>query len=144
MTRPEIMLRQAGKRVTRQRVLIMDIINQSKGHIAAEEIYSLAKQKSPRMSLSTVYRTLRVLKQEGMVEELDLGNERYHYEIKREDHHHMVCRGCGKVIEFKCPFSKELMGRLAEENNFEITGVSLTLLGYLLGYCDDCWRKRAE
>jgi Fe2+ or Zn2+ uptake regulation protein len=139
MIKAEKMLRQSGKRVTRQRVLILDIINQTKGHIAAEEIYRLAKQKSPRMSLSTVYRALQVLKKEGLVEGIDLGNDRYHYEIKRQDHHHMVCRGCGKVIEFQCPFGKELMSRLAKENDFEITGVSLTLSGY----CPECRRKKA-
>ncbi len=134
----EKMLRQAGMCVTSQRVLILEIINESDEHIAAEEIYRLAKQKTPRLSLSTVYRTLRVLKEAGLVEELYMGNARYHYEVKREDHHHLICQGCGKVIEFQCPFSEQLLQHLGEEYDFEITGVCLGLLGY----CPECQRKR--
>lgn len=136
MTTPVKMLRQTGKRVTPQRVLILEIINECDGHLAAEEIYRLAKQKAPRLSLSTVYRTLRVLKETGLVEELYLGDAHYHYEVKKEGHHHLICRGCGQVIEFQCPFSEQLVQHLGEEYGFEITEVCLSVRGY----CAECRR----
>jgi len=140
MTEAIKMLCQAGKRVTPQRALILKIISESDGHFAAEEIYHLAKRKAPRLSLSTVYRTLRFLKEAGLVEELYLGSDHYHYEIKKEGHHHLICQGCGKVIEFQCPFSERVVRHLGEEYDFEITEVCLSLLGY----CAECRRSLAE
>lgn len=132
------LLRQAGKRVTGQRVIILEAISKASGHLDADEIYHLARQKMPRLSLSTVYRTLAMLKEAGIVEELHLGEERHHYELKGEKgHYHLICQGCGKVIEFECPFSQELRRSLSEEYDFEITGSHLDLVGY----CADCREK---
>lgn len=137
---PNKILRRMGKRVTPQRVIILEAMREAGGHLDADEIYRLARRKAPRLSLSTVYRTLAVLKEAGVVEELHLGEEHHHYEIKGEGHHHLICRGCGKVVEFECPFSEELIRDLSKEYNFEITGIHLVLMGY----CAQCRRKRAE
>jgi len=135
------LLRQAGKRVTPQRVLILETMREAGGHLDADEIYRLAKRKAPRLSLSTVYRTLTMLKEAGVIEELRLGEEHHHYELKGErGHHHLICRGCGKVIEFECPFSKELIRSLGEEHDFEVTGIHLDVMGY----CAECRRKQAK
>lgn len=134
MGESEETLRKAGKRITRQREIILDVIQERGGHLDAEEIYRLAKPKAPRLSLSTVYRTIKALKEVGLVEELHLGEEHHHYEIKEVGHHHLICQGCGKVIEFECPFSGELRQGLSEEYGFEITGVHLDLMGY----CTEC------
>lgn len=130
-------LRQAGKRITRQRRLILDVIWESGGHLEAEEIYRLAKQRAPRLSLSTVYRTIKVLKEAEVLEELHLGEEHHHYEMKGGGHPHLICQNCGKVIEFEYPFDKRLMRDLSEEYAFEITGIHLDLMGY----CADCLRQ---
>jgi len=133
-------LRQAGKRVTPQRVLILEAVLEGGGHLDADEIYRRARQKAPRLSLSTVYRTISVLKEAGVIEELHLGEEHHHYELRGEHgHHHLICQGCGEVIEFECPFSQELLRDLGEEHNFEITGVHLSLAGY----CAACRRQGA-
>jgi Fur family ferric uptake transcriptional regulator len=134
------MLRRAGKRVTPQRVLILETLQEAGGHLDADRIYSLVKRKMPRLSLSTVYRTLTILKEEGLIEELHLGEEHHHYEIKGNGHHHLICRGCGKVIEFEWPFSERLIQDLGEEYDFEITGMHLDLMGY----CDRCRKKAME
>ena len=134
MAESEERLHRMGKRITRQRGLILDVIRERVGHLEAEEIYRLAKRKAPRLSLSTVYRTIKILKEAGMLEELHLGEEHHHYELKEGAHHHLICQSCGKVIEFECPFSREFMQGLSEEYGFEITGVHLDLMGY----CAEC------
>ena len=91
-----------GTRVTSQRALILDIIYQGKGHLDADEIYRRARQKKPRISLSTVYRTLQALKRLNLVEQIHLDDSHHHYEIKSStEHHHLVCLGCGQVTEFQ-------------------------------------------
>jgi Fur family ferric uptake transcriptional regulator len=133
-------LRQAGKRITPQRVLILEAIREGGGHLDANEVYRLARQKAPRLSLSTVYRTIKVLKEAGVIEELHLGEEHHHYELRgKNGHHHFVCQDCGKVVEFECPFSEQLMRDLGEEYDFEVTGVHLNLVGY----CAECRQKRS-
>ncbi|MBC8448205.1 MAG: transcriptional repressor [Chloroflexi bacterium] len=133
-------LRQAGKRVTPQRVLILETIREGGGHLDADEIYRRARQKAPHLSLSTVYRTIGVLKEAGVIEELHLGEGHHHYELRAEKgHHHLICQACGQVIEFDCPFSQELWHSLSGKHGFEITDVRLSLLGY----CADC-RQNGE
>lgn len=138
ITEAKRILREAGKRVTPQRMLILETIREAGGHLDADEIYRLTRRKAPRLSLSTVYRTLTVLKEAGLVDELRLGEEHHYYELKgKGEHNHLICRGCGKVIEFECPFSKQLMRDLGEEYDFEITDVRLDVIGY----CAECRRK---
>jgi len=126
-----------GLRVTNQRALILDIIR--RGHLDADEIYRQAREKQPRLSLSTVYRTLQVLKKLGLVEELHFDEAHHHYEIKpSSEHHHLVCLGCGKVVEFKCPLSPKMKEDIAREKGFEVTGVEIRMTGY----CPKCRQNR--
>jgi len=128
-------LRRAGRRVTPQRLLVLEAIRESGGHLDADAIYRRARQKAPKLSLSTVYRAIGVLKETGVIEELHLGEEHHHYELREEKgHHHLICQTCGRVIEFDCPFSQELLRSLGDEHSFEITDVRLSLLGY----CAEC------
>jgi len=128
-----------GMRVTSQRALILEIIRHGQGHLDADEIYRQARDKQPRLSLSTVYRTLQVLKKLGLVEELHFDETHHHYEVKpSSEHHHLVCLGCGKVVEFKCPLSPRMKVNIAREKGFEITGTEIRMTGY----CSKCRRNR--
>lgn len=128
-------LRAAGGRITPQRKLIASILQRQGHHLSAEEIFLLARRRHPRLSLATVYRTLRWLKESGLVHELRLNGDRRHYEIKRgEAHQHLVCLGCNKVIEFICGHCAEVHGDLADQHGFKITAARVRLLGY----CADC------
>jgi Fur family ferric uptake transcriptional regulator len=128
-------LRDAGERITPQRRLIAGILQEQGGHLSAEEIHRLARRRHPRLSLATVYRTLRWMKESGLVRELRLNGERHRYEIDRnEAHQHMVCLNCGEVIEFTCGHCPEIHGGLAKKHGFHITGARVRLLGY----CADC------
>ena len=126
-----------GLRATSQRALILEIIR--RGHLDADEIYRQARIKQPRLSLSTVYRTLQVLKKLGLVEELHFDETHHHYEMKPStEHHHLVCLGCGKVVEFKCPLSPKMKKDIAREKGFEVTGVEIRMTGY----CPKCRQNR--
>ena len=132
-------LRSAGLRMTSQRALILDIISQGKGHLDADEVYRLARERQPNLSLSTVYRNLQTLKRLGLIEELHFDESHHHYEVKPSvEHHHLVCLGCGKVVEFGCALSQKMRQEIAREKGFEVTGVEV----HMTGYCAKCRRKQ--
>jgi Fe2+ or Zn2+ uptake regulation protein len=132
-------LNTAGMRVTNQRSLIIEIIRQGHGHLDADEIYRLAREKEPRISLSTVYRTLQMLKKLDLVEELHFDEEHHHYEIKPSDeHHHLLCLGCGKVVEFNYPLVRYVKERIPEAKDFDIIETEVRMSGY----CSPCRQSR--
>ncbi len=128
----------SGLRVTDQRALILEIIRRGQGHLDADEIYRRARERKPRLSLSTVYRTLQALKNLGLVEELHFDDAHHHYEVKPSaEHHHLVCLGCGKVVEFHIPLSRYIKRNVAEAKDFEIAATELRMTGY----CSKCRRQ---
>ena len=129
----------AGTRVTDQRALILEIIQHGQGHLDADEIYRRARLKKPRISLSTVYRTLQRLKELGLVEELHLDETHHCYEVKpSSEHHHLVCLGCGKVIEFQYPLSRYVKRNVAEAKDFEVVDTEIRMAGY----CPQCRQQK--
>jgi Fur family ferric uptake transcriptional regulator len=129
----------AGLRNTSQRAIILDIIRQGEGHLDADEVFRRARSKQPRISLSTVYRTLQKLKQMGLIEELHFDETHHHYEIKPStEHHHLVCEGCGRIIEFNYPLLRMIAKKVPEAKDFEITGAEVKITGY----CSECRRRR--
>ena len=133
------LLNTEGLRVTTQRALILDIIRRRQGHLDADEIHRQAQITQPRISLSTVYRTLQVLKKLQLVKEVRFDESHHHYEIKSSTiHHHLVCLNCGRVIEFNYPLARLVKRNVAEAKDFEITGSELQITGY----CSDCRKKK--
>ena len=128
-----------GLRVTNQRALILEIIRQGKGHLDADEVYRRARKKQPNLSLSTVYRTLRTLKELGLVQEVHFDEEHHHYEVKApHEHHHLVCLGCGKVVEFQYPVSRYVKKNVTEAEGFDIVDTEIRMSGY----CSECCQRR--
>ena len=124
-------------RMTNQRALILEIIRQ--GHLDADEIYRRARDKQPRLSLSTVYRTLRRLRELGLVDELHFDEAHHHYEVRPStEHHHLVCLGCGKIVEFEYKLSQRMKQDIARKQGFEVTGVEVNMTGY----CAKCRQRR--
>ena len=126
-------LKTAGLRNTAQRALIMDIIRKGQGqtHLDADEVYRQAKEKQPRISLSTVYRTLQKLKNLSLIEELHFTESHHHYELKpRTHHHHLECLSCGRIIEFKYPLAQLVRKNVPEAKDFDITGSEVRMTGY--------------
>lgn len=131
----QVELDNSGIRITKQRALILDILRQ--GHMDADEVYLLARKKSSRLSLSTVYRTLQKLKELDLIDELHFDENHHHYELKKPiGHHHLVCLLCGKIVEFECLLSAKMKEDVAQQKNFEVTSTEV----YMTGYCSQCRR----
>lgn len=128
-----------GQRITNQRRLLLQLLRRSKGHLDADELFRLAKEREARLSLSTVYRTLRLFKELGLIEERHFSEDHHHYEAKGErDHHHVVCLGCGKVIEFDFPLAGKMKEDVSKQTSFDILSVDVSMEGY----CDRCRHGR--
>jgi Fur family ferric uptake transcriptional regulator len=128
-------LRTAGKRITAQRRLVLGILAQAGEHLDASEIYERGRRQDSRLSLSTVYRTLGALKETGAVRELHLDDEHHHYELDAKDEHsHLVCLSCGRVIEVDSEVLTQAAAALGEAHGFEIASAQTELTGY----CADC------
>jgi Fe2+ or Zn2+ uptake regulation protein len=124
-----------GRRLTSQRRLILGVLEECDGHLDAEALFVQARARDPDISLATVYRTLAVLKEMGLVEEHSLGEEHSHYEaVHGQPHYHFVCLGCGEVIEFDAPLTREIARDVSEQEGVCITNVRL----HLSGYCARC------
>ena len=93
-------LAEQGYRITPQRMMIASAIEDSDGHISAEEIYAQVITKYPQVNISTVYRTLELLKQLGLVTDTDFGEGRVRYHpVGKGHHHHLVCQECGGITD---------------------------------------------
>jgi len=121
--------------LTPQRSLLFSTIREAGTHLDAKELYRRAIEKDASISLATVYRSLRLFEEQGLIEERHLGQVRCSYEMKRlGEHQHLVCRGCGQVIEFESPLIGKLVAEVQQKNNFRVTRTEL----YLEGYCHKC------
>jgi Fur family ferric uptake transcriptional regulator len=126
------------RRNTKQRQLILEIIQQAKEHLDAEQIYERVRQMSPAISLSTVYRNLQLFTKAGLLAEHQFDGLRRRYEIAtRSSHHHLMCMGCGRIFEFSCPSSDGLKTRITREKGFKVTDAEVRLVGY----CPECQRR---
>ena len=128
-------LHTGGRRVTRQRRLVMQVLQDNPGHLEVEAVYTLAKARDPHISLPTVYRTLAVLKEMGLVEDHTLGEDHAHFEAAPETpHYHFTCLKCGRVVEFDAPQVMQVVRALSEREGLQVTDVHLLLSGY----CAQC------
>jgi Fur family ferric uptake transcriptional regulator len=131
----ERQLRKAGKRLTPQRRLILDILSEADTHLDAPAIYERARSQEARLSLATVYRTLSILKETGLVHELHLDREHHHYELAgKEEHSHLVCLGCGCVIEVDNAAFFEAAMAVGQAHGFDLASAQVELTGY----CREC------
>lgn len=129
----------AGLRVTNQRALILEIVRHGQGHLDADEVCRQAQEKQPRLSLSTVYRSLRLFKKLGLIEELHFDEAHHHYEVKPSaEHHHLLCLGCGRVIEFHYPLSRYVKRNVPEAKGFKVVDTEVRMTGY----CSRCRQGR--
>ena len=137
-------LKQRGIRLTRQRQILLDLIDKSGDHLDAESLFLLAKEKDSKLNRVTVYRTLKMLKEGGLVDELDLmhyGGDQHYYETRmKQEHAHVICLRCGKVEEFFGDPLQKLRRQIESHFGFQIV-LARTEIG---GYCSHCQVLRAR
>ena len=126
-------LSKRGYRLTPQRLMILSAIENSDRHISADEIYAQIVAKYPNVNISTVYRTLDLLKRLGLVTETDLGEGRVRYHpAEKGHHHHLVCRECGAIIDLDESVLTPLKNALLQEYNFDADLKHLAIMGRCL------------
>ncbi len=129
----------AGLRYSAQRKIIWEVIqNQKDGHLDAEEVFLKARQKLPRLSLSTVYRTLSAFKKNGYLEDFFFDQTHRHFELKQADHLHFICSECGEVKELN---TREL-GRLKNEVESRLKVTVKKSDFNLIGLCSQCQKTK--
>jgi Fur family ferric uptake transcriptional regulator len=134
-------LRKKGYRLTPQRHMILSVIQEADGHLSIDQILERVQERNPYVSLSTVYRTLELLRELGLVREIHLPGEQPHYEMAESaEHHHLVCRRCRAIIHLE----DNLLGNLHEQLQQQYAFHGLTLDLVAAGYCDTCWKKMQQ
>lgn len=135
-------LKRQGVRLTRQRRVLLDVMDRAEQHLTADAILERAQKIDPRVHRVTVYRTLEMLKHRGLLDELDLlhinGHRHYYESHSVRDHIHVACLRCGKVREVESDLYEQLKRQIQRDTGIEIT-VARTEIG---GYCEACRRSQ--
>lgn len=130
-----------GIRMTRQRRVILQVMDDAEQHLDVDQILERAQGIDPEIHLVTVYRTIDLLKKHGLIDELDLlhlRGDRHYYETHGpRDHIHVACLKCGKVREFESRLYEQLKSQIERDFGMKVT-VSRTEVG---GYCAECLAK---
>lgn len=127
--------------MTLQRMLVIDALHNADLHISAEEIYRQLRLRHPYVNISTVYRTLELLKQLNLVTETDFGEGRFRYHVaEKGHHHHLICHGCGKTMDLDDSALHSVRDVLLREHGFAADLRHLAISGR----CSQCRPKREE
>ena len=134
------LLRKRGYRLTPQRHIILRVIEEANEHLSVEQITERVQQYNPHVSLSTVYRTLELLRELGLVRENHLPGEQPHYEAAEgAAHHHLVCRSCGKVRDLKADFPALTVPSGATQG-YKVLSAEVIFRGE----CDECRKNQPQ
>jgi len=139
MTHQEIdladLLHSEGRRMTPQRQMVLDAVCEAGGHARPEEVYELVQQKSPSVNRATIYRTLKLLCELGLITDTLSADGYLVYEMAGDHpHHHLVCRRCGSNMEFTDAEYIKLVESIKRETSFKIETTHITLSGL----CPSC------
>ena len=128
------------EKYSKQREEIINILKESYSHPTAEEVYLLAKEKNPSISRGTVYRNLNNLVEKGDIIKLDMSNsDRYDY--MKDDHNHIICGECGRVIDYYHDFDMENISKeIKSQTGLEFFSCNIAIKGI----CDNCKNKNKE
>lgn len=126
-------------KMTPQRRLILDTMLKQDDHVSSEELYERVKKQDGSIGQATVYRTLKLLYESGLVEPLDFadGVTRYESSYGKDHHDHLICERCGKNIEIFDETIERRQDELADQHGFKLLRHKM----YLYGICQDCRKK---
>jgi Fur family transcriptional regulator, stress-responsive regulator len=132
-------LRSRGQRVTPQRLVIHRVLRERDGHVTADEVHEAVAHDLPGTSKPTVYATLDLLAELGLVRRVQAGSGATLYDSRKDDHHHMVCLHCGKVEDLDVWSDPAPVREAAERSGFHPEQVDVIVAGL----CDSCARSAA-
>jgi Fur family peroxide stress response transcriptional regulator len=124
-------------RQTKQREAIVKLLRGGRCHLTADQIYDEVRKEIPSISKGTVYRNLKMLRDSGLVSELNLNDTVSRFEAKRDGHYHFRCERCSRVFDVNEPIDRELDRRVADRTGFKISCHQLEFRGL----CHDCQQK---
>lgn len=129
-------LKRKGLNLTHQRKKILDHLMSAERHLDADEIYGALKKKDPTMGRATVFRTIKLLQECGLVAEVETASGRSKFELKadRPHHDHMICVECGRITEFQSPMMERFQDEAIRKHGFE----ALWHRHEIFGRCRDC------
>ena len=135
-------LRRTGQKVTGARRQVLEEVFRHHDHFDAEELYQRLKERQAAVSRATVYRTLILLDQCGLVRKMEMGDNRGIYEhiLGHPHHDHLICLGCGRLEEFSHPMIEEMQTQVCQQHRFQMLSHTLQIQGF----CRECQMKRAE
>ena len=122
-------LRKKGYKATTQRIAICRFALRSRDHPSAQRIYDEVKKVHPTVSLATVYKTLRILTEQGLIQELDLPESKARFDSYVEPHINLVCLQCGRIQDFDDSAAREMVERVAAKAEFMRTGQRIDIYG---------------
>lgn len=136
-------LKLKGYKLTPQRRAVVNKVLENRGsHLTAEELYELVKKECPEIGLATIYRTIQLLEEVGMICKLNLDDGCNRYELVDEEethhHHHLICTKCGKVIEVAEDLLDAIERNVEEKYKFKIENHSVKFLGI----CNKCLNSK--
>lgn len=118
----------------------MEELQRTKSHPSADQLYQRVRRRHPGISLSTVYRNLDTLSEQGIIQKLDLGGTQRRYDGDLSEHHHVRCTGCGRVDDLSGKLPCCIEDTFANQSGYKITGHRLELTGL----CPKCRRKKSR
>ena len=129
-------LKKKDLKLTEQRKIVLQGFLDIETHVTAEELYNTVKQNNPEIGMATVYRTLKILCECGLANELKFsdGVSRYEHLFDHKHHDHLICLKCGKYTEVFDPGIEELQEKLAQKNKFQVLRHRMELYGF----CENC------
>jgi Fur family peroxide stress response transcriptional regulator len=126
-----------GTGLTKQREVVLQVIQKAEEHLTANEVFDAARRRLPTISFATVYNSLRYLKDAGMIAEISFGNGASRFDRKLKRHDHALCTVCGKLVDIEMEHPLELVERAAKYSNFKPESLEFTLRGS----CPECVKK---
>ncbi|MBP3676130.1 MAG: transcriptional repressor [Campylobacter sp.] len=136
-------LRDNGLKYTKQREVLLQTLYNNSEHFTPEQLYLYIKERHPGLNvgIATVYRSLNLLEESGMVTSISFGAQGKKFELANKPHHdHMICRQCGVIVEFEDQIIEKRQLAIAKEHGFKLTGHIMQLYGV----CSECNKQKIK
>ena len=133
------------KFTSQRQVILQAFLDSKEKHLSAEDLYAAVRDENPDIGLATVYRSLELFTSLELLKKLDFGDGRSRYELNdrslNHSHYHLICLGCGKVIEFSHElFLSDVKDKIQKDSGFHVVDYQLKFYGY----CKDCAKKERD